>query len=812
MQICKSGAVKKAYLQTKLADVAGQKIPCMHLQPVIPPLLFGSHRARERRDRDAWERALRAARPGAIEQGGRPVAFAFNILWPTELLHGVIAHARTLAQGWRIKNNRLIQRSALVVCGAAATAVAIAATIATQAYIDHPAEVWTRILAERTHSPLYDTDGRLAGSLGPASGPLPSDDQRNFAFIPLQGTLPPTYAAALLELEDKHFGKSAWFNLCGVDVLSMAGRWLASGATAGGSGITQQLAKQLKAPEWGNERSLAQKMTRKFKELGASCQLWNKLTSDGGSNNVLQHYSSIAPMWQGNGSLRGLEATAPVVFGVAPQALSDAQQLVLAASVKEPLRLLAHGDTAIDCSAVYPRVNNPAFRPDVASSSPARANQCRVLHRALSSAPQVLSGQQLDAARSGLRDMQRAGIVPANEFKSVASKRLINLTSRTAATLPSALLSMVTRELDELDGFAYGDPIHLTVDALAQRQFAEQMTTALKLVQASPAGRGVLCIPLVRMTSPKYFFSPRCGVVQPDQTAEVFAMKFDAASGAVQRIYASSPQVLDTRISVGSVAKLVVLATAVGAGYEPDSQWCPRQVSDGTRQLRRVGNLERGFTDEQCARGQRVWMTLEQATARSDNLVFAELAKHLGDKRLAAALAAFGLTANAGEQLWYSLAFGTLGATPRELAYATQAVFAAAYGIQTHSTAPKVLADALEGQAPAARNPLNALIHTSAQRTALRTLLRAPVAAERATLGFVRDAVDAGKSGSTQSASRDTGGHRNAHAKLAVTYQADQGAVNIFIVSAPNPQVPLALHSVQGSLFAAAHRVLLKAP
>ena len=110
-----------------------------------------------------------------------------------------------------------------------------------------------------------------------------------------------------------------------------------------------------------------------------------------------------------------------------------------------------------------------------------------------------------------------------------------------------------------------------------------------------------------------------------------------------------------------------------------------------------------------------------------------------------------------------------------------------------------------------ASQPIARLMDTPGKCAALRRLLEAPVANEHGTLGFVRNAaVTAGKTGTTQSESRDRSGNRNAYAKLALTFQVEQQAVNLFVVAAPTPQIPLALHTVQGSLFSPAHRALLE--
>lgn len=208
--------------------------------------------------------------------------------------------------------------------------------------------------------------------------------------------------------------------------------------------------------------------------------------------------------------------------------------------------------------------------------------------------------------------------------------------------------------------------------------------------------------------------------------------------------------------------------------------------------------------------GGKYLVRLVDGIARSDNLVAAELARQLGDEKLRAALVALGLEPERADNLWYPLGFGTQPATPRILLSAGRLLVAAAYGTGIAGSAPRILAaagnEAAMGNVPQALSSL-----TPAGRDTLRQLIEAPVAVERGTLGFVADAVTAGKTGTTSSSTFDVNGHRNVHAKLAITYQARQGALNLLIVTAPKPSVPLALHDTPGSLLAPAHRALLKA-
>ena len=157
-------------------------------------------------------------------------------------------------------------------------------------------------------------------------------------------------------------------------------------------------------------------------------------------------------MWQGNGVLRGIEATARVVYDKRPQDLTKAEQLTLAAAVKEPLRVMPPGANKSTAPACTRRANNPEFEPDTADAQRERANQCRVLHRAISMANLTLSGDDLAAALSELRAYQRDGIIPVNPFEPISTKKLVNLSSRTRAALPDGLIAQIKHEAEDFDG------------------------------------------------------------------------------------------------------------------------------------------------------------------------------------------------------------------------------------------------------------------------------------------------------------------------------------------------------------------------
>lgn len=685
----------------------------------------------------------------------------------------------------------------------ASTAVAATATVlALKGYVEHPSSFWQQRLSDRMHSPIFDVDHTLIGSVD-TQGKLSTDQAANLAYIPLQGAVPSTFERGLLALENKYFYDETVRNVCGIDLLSLL-RPIATFGRAGGSGISQQLTKELKQPDWGNEGNVATKAYRWAQQLGASCSLYRSLTATGGKSRIVHAYASYAPMWQGNGVLRGLAAASNVVFGVRPDELSNAQQLILAAAVKEPLRVAPIDAAKVDCASVYPRIGNLQFDAATANANRARANQCRVLYRAISMANQVLADQKLSQTLEELRAYQRDGIQPVNPFEPISAKKLVNLSTRTRAAMPSGLLAEIRREAEE--STLPGEPLIVALDAVKQHEFAQAMNLSLIEIQSSAKARSLLCLPLVaaptRMKSLR-----RCGIdSEKNVHADVLAIKADVATGGVKAMYASSPLILDSTQSIGSLAKWIVLVAALSEGYRADTLVCPRSAFDGARALVRVQSPVQGYAN--CENGKHA-ISFDQATARSDNLAYYDIAKRLGNVKLAAAAAALGFDELDDSINWaYELSFGTFGTRPRNLVTAAQALLSVAFEVRTIGAAPRVLTN-VQAKGNESIQPLLVLLPTALHRQELRKLLKAPVDFERGTLGFVRGEIDAGKTGSTQSAVLDPTGRKYAHGKWSITYQAATGDINLLMIASPLPSVPLAHHSIGGTVLAPALRTLL---
>jgi hypothetical protein len=405
-----------------------------------------------------------------------------------------------------------------------------------------------------------------------------------------------------------------------------------------------------------------------------------------------------------------------------------------------------------------------------------------------------------------LRQYQEQGVQIVNPFQMIPAKRLINLASRTASTMPESLLVSIEKEVGN-QVIEMGEPLDVTIDAVLQNQFEHGLQDSLKRIQAKPTMRKMLCIPLVQ--DDNYTAKPgQCG--NDDNVidrADVLAMRVDVLSGGIKTISASSPLLLDSMQSIGSTAKWVVLLAALADGHAPSEMRCPLSARDGERSLKRVSLPEVGYAN--CDKGRHL-MTWERAIAESDNLVFYDLAKELGEQKLSAAAQALSmLNGPSHENLAYALSFGTFGTTPRALIGAAQAMVIVAYGIPIDSPAPHAL-----GHRKTIANPVIAaikkLLPEQAQRDALRQLMAAPVQLEGGTLAYLRGVISAGKSGTVQSVMLAPNGRHYNHGKWNITYQHPQRALNLFFIASPLPSVPLAQPEFGFSALLPAHMKLLK--
>lgn len=669
---------------------------------------------------------------------------------------------------------------------------AVASALVVKGYVENPASFWAERMAQRLASPIYDAEGTLVGAVDTA-GKLPTTQAYDYAYIPLKGEVPPVFKDALLWLENRHLLKGGINNICGIDPRTFMRLVRAEG---GGSGLAQQLTFNLKQPDWQRERGW-KKMLRAAQQLGAACSLYQTLGSD---EALIKAYASYVPVYQGRGVLHGIEAAAQVIWDRKPQSLSAAQQLILAAAAKAPLMVVPEKSRALTCEAMHAMASNPEQK-QLTKAHRARLIECKVLNRAIHAAHGVLQGQDRDAAITELRGYQVDGISVANPFERVSNDRLVNLSTRTVSVMSDSVLRQIKQEALRSDHVP-GHALTIALDAVAQKDFVDATSAALSKIQRSSAGKSILCIPLAN-TPQKLALRP-CGNVDVAAKANVLSIKVDAGTGAIKRMYASNSLLLDQAQSIGSLAKLVVLTAAVADGYAPDSAWCPLKAFDSGRPLSRVAAPAYGFSA--CPAGKNA-LTLQAATATSDNLAFNQIALALGSQKLLNAAQALGFSVDGLENPAYSMSFGTFAATPREVLRAGQALFAVAYGVKLTGQAPRILAaQALNGHKAA--SGVAALIASQGQREALRQLLEAPVQATGGTLAYMKGVIDAGKTGSVQATALDSKGKNYAYGKFALSYSAALKEINLFTVASPLPSIPLAGHSIQGSLFKSAHLLL----
>lgn len=687
-------------------------------------------------------------------------------------------------------------------CGVGVLLIAFALLFAV-GYLHQTPELTRSQIAAGRMGMVLDPAGRLLGGTRPKDTPAGALQEQGYFF----GPSPPVLRAAVLRLEDRGHGQGGWLRPCDLPWAQVIWRWLRSGGTAGGSTITMQLARQLNG--YGDESGLWAKLLRKPQEMGAACRLHAQLPAELGRDAAVDLYTSIAPMMQGSGTLRGATAAAYAMWGLAPTDLTAAQQILLAASVKRPIVLPRPGDLDVACDAVWPVAGNPRRDVSAAAARPARVNQCRTLHRALAVAPQLLRGPALETALVELRRYQADGLHADNPFDLESPQVLINI-ERRGRQFMAPLQGELQREAAQ-----YADsraPLRTSVDGVVQQRFVQDQQLLLRQIQRSRDGERAICLPL---TGPRAG-PPRqaCGMqIDGELAAQRLGLKVDLRSGAMQVFDIAGAVQLDTPLAMASLAKLPILVAAIAAGESADSTWCPRRaLAAGGRPLRRVGRPEIGYTDAECRDPARR-PTLERSTADSDNLALLELARHLGQPALQRALEALGLDAaddGTAPQLPYELAFGTWTASPRQVLAAWQALVAVAYGLEVDGEAPRVVQGAQAGTASRVRTLRQLLAHEG-QRAELRRLLEAPVRLPGGTLSGLSGEIVAGKSGTAVSRAVDPDRQPLLHSMAAVAYRPHDGSITFWWIGSPRPDVPLALRHTPAALLQPLHRGLLRA-
>jgi len=663
----------------------------------------------------------------------------------------------------------------------------LATSAAAAGFVGTSEHYWESKLLSRAAHPVFDRTGQLIGAL--PSQEMDRDDAARFAHVPVQGDLPPVYVKTLKWVEDRGFGET---RACDIDWMATIGRAVKSLGSQGGSGIAQQTAKQLLAdesplPDW--IPSKAGKVLNKFVELGAACSLAGYFASRGGSDAMLKTYAATAPVAQGAGTLRGIEAGARLIFDVSPSELSPAQQAVLAVSVKRPLLALSKEDLTVPCERVWPRTGQ-SYDQEVARAHPAREHWCRALHRAGTALPAVLEGDELAQALAELETLADKGFEVQSGLR-LPQTSLINLTARLHAMVPAEVRKDLQRDVEKRESLEPGTPLTLTLDAERSVRMSHAVRAVLNSQQSLLQRH--FCMPLPYTgAAGRATVSGNCPATsEPASEAAILFNATARPNGGVTSIQSSYAGFMDIAVQMGSTAKIVLAYVAARAGFGASMKVCPKQVKANGVLLQRTTSPRSGFTDAEC-RNPHNLVTLERAVGLSDNLASYELAVMLGQTRLARGIAELGLPVNPGEDLEYQLAIGPVQATPRQILTAWTAVVTEGYGHGAPGgTSVHLLAQAgsdLEVEAGAQRVKVSL---TPAARTDLRKMLEAPIA-PGGTLHFLGGrSLSAGKSGTTQSPSRTADGIKAVAAKLAVTYDPGTRESSVLILTSPNSR-PLA--------------------
>lgn len=672
-----------------------------------------------------------------------------------------------------------VRRALVLASLACAVGFTAAVTLISTGFILHSPQTYEARLSRLKLSPVVSSDSELIGAIGRRD--VPVEELVEFGYLPLHEAtaLPQVYRAALLDMEYRYYDQPGMRNVCGLDAIGTPWRMLASGFRAGGSTLAQQLARNL-TPEWLDEENFFERGARKFFELGAACGLHIFLTEKAGTDGVVRAYAAYAPVAQsGAGSLHGIVAGAQVLFGKTPQKLDAAEQLALAATHYRPLRTLSPGEANVPCSLVRSGRDNPDFDVQASKKFRGRVNQCRILERA-ESRLNLVPLDQRDAARNKIHAWRQNGIEPANPWPSVAARRLINLSSRSVAVLGPSLISRIASE-SEFSNAIVGEPINVTLDAGDARGFREGVLTALHTIQTSAGWR--FCMPLFQGSSAQ----ARCGIHDEKVHALTLAARMRINDGGLEGIYMSTPQMLDKRISVGSLSKWILAVAAVHEGYTAKDKVCPRSARDGARRLRRVTQPVFGVA---ACLGDAHMIALADVLATSDNLAAFELARTLPARALREATAALGLSADdlSDAELQYAVSFGTFVASPAQMLAAVQRAVALAYELPLQAHGPRLV----ESARPEAHRSLV----WEGKRSELRLLLEAPVQRPSGTLRNRKDFAVGGKTG-TISGVTVGAGRPPVHAKFVVEYHPQNNYIGLLLLTSPRPDQPLAPHDLQ---------------
>jgi penicillin-binding protein 1A len=517
--------------------------------------------------------------------------------------------------------------------------------------------------ADLHNSYLYDDQGRPIGVLAAPAGRFPVID--TFAQIS------PYMRRAIVAVEDKRFWHESGVDLRGL--LRAGLNDLTGGDTQGGSTIAEQFVKNVLKEE--DNRTIFEKL----REAVLAFQLTHRWSH----GKILREY--LNSIYFGEGAY-GIETAARVYFGQQLGYVQNATSTTPAsacgdANAADPkLPECASKLNPAQAALLAGMVANPsAFNPLV---DPGAARSRRDLVLQDMRAQRYITTAQYERYRNAplptqaeIEQPQQPSAAPY--FTSWVEPQIIGALERAG----------VSPKVAEYRAFWGGLKIHTTID-LPMQQAAQQAVDSIM-----PQGPN----------------EPTAALVAIDnRTGEVRAM----VSGNGD--YAKSPfnLAVDGLRQPGSAFKLFTLVAALESGeYGPGSLIDshpldipqPQALGGGRFIVHNVGNVYSGP------------ITLAQATAVSDNTVFAQVGVHVGTQRIAQQAHLLGIRTPVSEN--YAMIIGGLhtGVSVLDMAHAYETI--AAGGLKVYNP---VLGDADQG-------PIGIQSITCAKSCPFRRLVNHPV-------------------------------------------------------------------------------------
>lgn len=331
---------------------------------------------------------------------------------------------------------------------------------------------------------------------------------------------PPVFWRCLVWLEDR--GRGGWDNPYGVSFtgvlripIAMAGRVLGGRdalTAAGGSTLEMQLARSL----WKRYRHNSSTMVRKLREWRAAPALNQLLIRSPASEDgrlfrawIATHLPLVRGVGGERGGLYGVETAGRFLFGRSADSLTTAQQVVLAAAVRRPLRLRAD---PVRRQAVFGALVGTI-------EAPGRAARCLDPAALLRDGRPVVSDP--DARRAAVRELRHMAETPHRmpAIDSGFRAALSGLAShpsgprlepqRVARRLAPGLQAEIAAELSDRFAAAGGDPgRHLWRGRVAHVATTVDVAASLALRAEALAATNAALAPLRRRTPPRVGATP----------------------------------------------------------------------------------------------------------------------------------------------------------------------------------------------------------------------------------------------------------------------------------------------------------------